>query len=217
MGRDNQPRLPELDGTLSVLVVGLTGGIGSGKTAVSDRFARSGAPVIDTDLLARELVEPGQPALAAIAAEFGPECLDDRGQLRRAHLRERVFADPAGRRRLEAILHPRIRALARERIAALSAPYCLVVIPLLAETGMTDLVDRVLVVDVPEAEQVRRVMARDHIDETRARQILAAQAPRARRLALADEILDNAGDLDHLDRQVADLHQRYSTLAAARA
>ena len=200
-----------------MLVVGLTGGIGSGKTAVSDRFVQHGVPVIDTDLLARELVEPGQPALAAITAEFGPECLDDRGQLRRAHLRERVFADPDGRRRLEAILHPRIRALARERIAALAAPYCLVVIPLLAETGMTDLVDRVLVVDVPEAEQIRRVMDRDQIDEARARQILAAQAPRARRLALADEILDNNGDLDHLERQVADLHQRYSTLAAARA
>jgi dephospho-CoA kinase len=197
-----------------VLVVGLTGGIGSGKTAVSDRFARHGVPVIDTDLLARELVEPGQPALAAIVAEFGSDCLDDRGRLRRADLRERVFADPAGRQRLEAILHPRIRALARERIAALTAPYCLVVIPLLAETGMTDLVDRVLVVDVPEAEQIRRVMVRDHLDEARARRILAAQAPRARRLALANEILDNAADLEHLDRQVADLHQRYSTLAA---
>jgi dephospho-CoA kinase len=216
MGRSAQPRLSELDGILTVLVVGLTGGIGSGKTAVSDRFARHGAPVIDTDLLARELVEPGQPALAAVAAEFGPECLDERGRLRRAELRERVFADPAGRRRLEAILHPRIRALARERIAALTAPYGLVVIPLLAETGMTDLVDRILVVDVPEAEQLRRVMARDRIDEIQARRILAAQAPRARRLALATEILDNAGDFDRLDRQVAALHQRYSRLATAR-
>ena len=200
-----------------MLVVGLTGGIGSGKTAVSDRFAQYGVPVIDTDLLARELVEPGQPALATIVAEFGSDCLDERGQLRRAHLRERVFADPAGRRRLEAILHPRIRALARERIAASSAPYCLVVIPLLAETGMTDLVDRVLVVDVPEVEQIRRVMVRDRVDEARARRILAAQAQRAQRLALADEILDNGGDLDHLDRQVTDLHQRYSTLAAAQS
>ena len=200
-----------------MLVVGLTGGIGSGKTAVSDRFAQYGVPVIDTDLLARELVEPGQPALATIVAEFGSDCLDERGQLRRAHLRERVFADPAGRRRLEAILHPRIRALARERIAASSAPYCLVVIPLLAETGMTDLVDRVLVGDVPEVEQIRRVMARDRVDEARARRILAVQAQRAQRLALADEILDNGGDLDHLDRQVTDLHQRYSTLAAAQS
>ena len=200
-----------------MLVVGLTGGIGSGKTAVSDRFAQRGVPVIDTDLLARELVEPGQPALAAIVAEFGPDCIDDRGRLRRAELRERVFADPVGRQRLEAILHPRIRALARERIAALRAPYCLVVIPLLAETGMIDLVDRVLVVDVPEAEQIHRVMARDRLDETQARRILAVQAQRAQRLALADEILDNAGDFEHLDRQVIDLHQRYSILATARA
>ncbi len=117
-----------------MLVVGLTGGIGSGKTAVSDRFAHYGVPVIDTDLIARELVEPGQPALAEIAAEFGPECLDNEGRLNRAHLRQRVFADEADRRRLEAILHPRIRAVARERIAALTTPYCLLVIPLLAET-----------------------------------------------------------------------------------
>jgi dephospho-CoA kinase len=200
---------------VTVLVIGLTGGIGSGKTAVSDRFARFGAPIIDTDQLARELVEPGQPALADIVAEFGPDCLDDAGRLHRSRLRERVFADPAGRRRLEAILHPRIRALARERIARLTAPYCLLVIPLLAETGMTDLVDRVLVVDAPEAEQVRRVMARDGIAEEQARRILAAQADRGQRLALADEIVENAGDLATLDRQVTALHRYYSTLAAA--
>ena len=202
---------------MTVLVIGLTGGIGSGKTAVSDRFARRGIPVIDTDLLARELVEPGQPALADIAAEFGPDCLDGDGRLHRARLRERVFADPAGRRRLEAILHPRIRVLARERIARLTTPYCLLVIPLLAETGMTDLVDRVLVVDAPEAERIRRVMARDRIDETQARRILAAQADRDQRLALADEIVENASDLAALDHRVATLHRHYSTLAATRA
>lgn len=199
-----------------MLVVGLTGGIGSGKTTVSERFADYGVPVIDTDLIARELVEPGRPALAEIVAGFGPECLDGDGRLHRTHLRERVFADPAGRRRLEAILHPRIRALVRERVAALAVPYCLVVIPLLAETGMTDLIDRVLVVDAPEAEQIRRVMARDRIDADQARRILAAQASRDQRLALADEILENSGNLDQLDRQVAALHQHYSTLAAAR-
>lgn len=198
-----------------MLVIGLTGGIGSGKTAVSDRFTRLGAPVIDTDLLARELVEPGQPALAEIMAEFGPDCLDGEGRLHRARLRERVFADPAGRRRLEAILHPRIRALARERIARLTAPYCLLVIPLLAETGMTDLVDRVLVVDAPEAMQIRRVMARDGMTEEQARRILAAQADRSQRLTLANEIVENAGDLAALDHQVAALHQHYLTLAAA--
>ena len=200
---------------MTVLVIGLTGGIGSGKTAVSDRFARLGVPIIDTDLLAHELVEPGQPALADIVAEFGRGCLDDQGRLQRSRLRERVFADPAGRRRLEAILHPRIRALARERIAALQTAYCLLVIPLLAETGMTDLVDRVLVVDAPEAEQIQRVMARDGINETQARRILAAQADRSQRLALADEIVENAGDLAALDRQVTALHRHYSTLATA--
>ena len=199
---------------MTVLVIGLTGGIGSGKTAVSDRFARLGAPVIDTDLLARELVEPGQPALAEIVTAFGPDCLDDEGRLHRSRLRERVFADPAGRRRLEAILHPRIRTLARERIARLTVPYCLLVIPLLAETGMTDLVDRVLVVDAPEAMQICRVMARDGIDAIQARRILAAQADRSQRLALANEIVENAGDLAALDHQVAGLHQHYLTLAA---
>jgi dephospho-CoA kinase len=199
-----------------MLVVGLTGGIGSGKTAVSARFAGHGVPVIDTDLLARELVEPGQPALAEIVDRFGSDCLDRNGCLRRARLRERVFADVSGRRQLEAILHPRIRALVRERVAALAASYCLVVIPLLAETGMTDLVDRVLVVDVPEAEQIRRVMARDRIDAEQVRRILAAQARRDQRLALADEILDNSGPLDELDRRVAALHRHYSMLGAAR-
>ncbi|MDQ5908870.1 MAG: dephospho-CoA kinase [Pseudomonadota bacterium] len=213
MGRTDSARLFALAGRVIVLTVGLTGGIGSGKTVVSDRFASYGVPVIDTDVLARELVEPGQPALAEIVAEFGPDCLDDGGRLNRAVLRERVFIDDAGRRRLEAILHPRIRALARVRIAALNAPYSLLVIPLLAETGMTDLVDRVLVVDVAEAEQVRRVMARDGIDEAQARRILAAQANRSRRLALADDVLENFGDLAELDQRIADLHQYYLRLA----
>lgn len=199
-------------------VVGLTGGIGSGKTTVSNRFAQQhGTPVVDMDLLAREVVEPGQPALAEIVAHFGPDCLDDAGQLQRARLRERVFADADGRQRLEAILHPRIRRLARERIAALTTtPYCLLVIPLLAETGKMELINRVLVVDAPEAEQIRRVMVRDHVDETQARRILAAQASRAERLALADDILENAGDWEQLDRQIAVLHQRYRVLAATR-
>ncbi|MFO1370976.1 MAG: dephospho-CoA kinase [Candidatus Competibacteraceae bacterium] len=198
-----------------MLVIGLTGGIGSGKTAVSDRFAQYGVPVIDTDLLARELVEPGQPALTEIVAHFGSDCLDDTGRLQRSRLRERVFADPASRQRLEAILHPRIRTAVRARISALATPYCVVVIPLLAETGMTNLVDRILVVDVPEAEQIRRVMARDRVDEAQARRILAAQAHRDQRRALADELLENTNDLKVLDHQVAALHQYYLTLTAA--
>lgn len=214
MGRADSAHLSALAGGIIVLTVGLTGGIGSGKTVVSDRFASYGVPVIDTDVLARELVEPGQPALAEIVAEFGKDCLDDGGRLNRAVLRERVFVDEAGRQRLEAILHPRIRALAKVRVAGLNAPYCLLVIPLLAETGMTDLVDRVLVVDVTEAEQVRRVMARDGMDETQARRILAVQASRCRRLALADDVLENSGDFAELDQRIADLHQYYLRLAA---
>ena len=199
-----------------MLVVGLTGGIGSGKTAVSDRFARYGVPIIDTDLLARELVEPGQPALTEIATAFGLDCLDGTGRLDRARLRERVFADASGRRRLEAILHPQIRALSRQRLAQLTAPYSLLVIPLLAETGMTDWIDRVLVVDAPEAERLRRVMARDRTSEEQARRILAAQASREQRLALADEVVENSGDFAALDRQVSTLHQHYLTLACSR-
>ena len=199
-----------------MLAIGLTGGIGSGKTTVSDCFAQRGVPVIDTDLIARELVEPGQPALAEIAAYFGLDCLDDQGRLQRNRLRERVFADPASRQRLEAILHPRIRTVVRERTAALEAPYCLVVIPLLVETRMTDLVDRILVVDAPETEQLRRIMARDRMDEAQAQRILAAQARREQRLLLANEVIENAGDFDQLEHQVAALHQYYVTLAATR-
>jgi len=147
---------------------------------------------------------------------FGLDCLDGTGRLDRARLRERVFADASGRRRLEAILHPQIRALSRQRLAQLTAPYSLLVIPLLAETGMTDWIDRVLVVDAPEAERLRRVMARDQTDEEQARRILAAQASREQRLALADEVVENSGDFAALDRQVSTLHQHYLTLACSR-
>ena len=200
-----------------MLIIGLTGGIGSGKTEVSNRFAGLGVPIIDTDQLARELVEPGQPALSDIAAVFGPDCLDERGRLRRDALRERVFINPDGRRRLEAILHPRIQSLIQARIAALSAPYCLVVIPLLLETGMSDLVDRILVVDVSEMDQIRRVMVRDGVTEEQVRRILAAQISRTQRLARADDILENTGNIDLLISQVAALHQHYLALASAKA
>ncbi|PIE83451.1 MAG: dephospho-CoA kinase [Candidatus Contendobacter odensis] len=197
-----------------MLAVGLTGGIGSGKTAVSDCFSRYGIPVIDTDHIARELVAPGQPALSEIIRVFGPDCLDHSGCLHRTRLRERVFSDAAGRQRLEAILHPRIRAVVRQRTVTLNTPYYLVVIPLLVETGMTDLVDRVLVVDVTESEQIRRVMIRDQIGENQVRQILAAQASREQRLTLADDILTNNDSFDRLNSQVRDLHRRYMLLAA---
>lgn len=198
-----------------MLAVGLTGGIGSGKTAVSDCFAALGVPVIDTDLIAREVVEPGQPALAEIVAAFGAECVDSSGALRRAVLRQRIFHDAAARQQLEALLHPRIRNLVRTRIAAQSAPYVLVVIPLLVESGMRDLVQRVLLVDVSEEEQMRRVLQRDAVHQLQVRQILNAQATRSQRLAIADEVLVNDGALADLPAKVAALHQHYMQLALA--
>lgn len=198
-----------------MLIIGLTGGIGSGKTAVSDAFARRGVPIIDTDKLAREVVRPGQPALAEIVAAFGPACLDANGALDRAYLRQHVFAEPALRKRLEAILHPRIRQGMQARIGALTVPYCIVVVPLLMETGMMDLFTRILVVDVPEILQIQRVIARDNVDEQHARRIFAAQASRDERLALADDVIVNSASLEALEQKVEELHQHYLKLAQA--
>lgn len=197
-----------------MLTVALTGGIGSGKTAVSDAFARRGVPVIDTDILARELVKPGQPAFKEIVAEFGPYCLDDNGSLDRAYLRRVVFADPERRKRLEAILHPRIRRAVQDRLTDLNTPYSLIVVPLLVESGMTDLARRILVVDVPESVQIKRVIARDDADEEQARRILDAQASRDERLAVATDVINNSDDLASLEEQVSILHQKYLQLAA---
>jgi dephospho-CoA kinase len=196
-----------------MLIVGLTGGICSGKTTVSDAFARLGVPVIDTDILARELVARGQPALTAIVEQFGPEYLDESGNLNRNQLRKRIFADPIARQHLEAILHPRIRSELRRRLAALKATYCIVVVPLLLETGMADMVHRILVVDIPETLQLSRVISRDSVDETQARCILAAQVKRNKRLARADDIIDNSGGLTDLDHQITNLHHQYQALA----
>lgn len=199
-----------------MLVVGLTGGIGSGKTTVSNLFAELAVPVIDTDIIAREVVEPGQPALAEIVAEFGADCVDGNGSLQRAVLRQRIFHDAAARQRLEVILHPRIRNVVRERVAIHIAPYVLVVIPLLLESGMRDLVQRVLLVDVSEEEQMRRVLHRDQVHQLQVRQILNAQATRSQRLAIADEVLVNDGSPAALADKVAALHQHYLQVAANR-
>lgn len=198
----------------TVFTVGLTGGIASGKSAVSDRFAALGAPVIDTDLIARELVEPGQPVLQEIIAAFGREIVVDEGRLRRRKLREIIFADPEKKALLEAILHPAIRLETRRRVAAAAAPYCLVVIPLLAESGHFEWLDRVLVVDVPESVQIERLMARDAVDEAQASAGLAAQATREARLRIADDVIDNSGPVEDLDAQVAELHKKYSAMAS---
>jgi len=202
---------------MSLLAIALTGGIGSGKTAVSRAFARHGVPVIDTDVLAREVVEPGRPALQDIVAAFGGDCLDTTGALDRAYLRRVVFADAGRRQRLEAILHPRILQALRERLAFIQAPYCLVVVPLLVETGLDKQFERILVVDVPEELQLGRVMARDRVDAEQARRILAHQASRAQRLAVADDVIENTGTLAELEDKVAELHQEYMALAIGRS
>lgn len=196
-----------------MLRVGLTGGIGSGKSTVADLFARHGIPIIDTDKIARDVVRPGQPALDQIVNEFGKDLLDASGNLDRAQLRERVFNDTDSRLRLEAILHPRIRAAVLKELASLQAPYCLIVVPLLIETGFHELIDRVLVVDADEAKQLQRTAARDGVSENAARKILAAQAMREERLAQADDVVRNNGTLEQLAREIERLHAQYLTLS----
>lgn len=197
------------------LRIGLTGGIGSGKSKVAEIFASLGVPVIDADLVAREVVEPGTPALAEVAAAFGPGVLGPDGRLDRARLRTRIFADDTARTRLEAILHPRIRARMEALARAADAEYCLLVIPLLVERGQRKLVDRVLVVDAPEPLQVERVCARDGVTPEAARAIIRTQAPRAVRLAAADDVVRNTGAEARLRREVEALHHRYRRLAQA--
>lgn len=185
----------------------LTGGIASGKTAVSDRLAALGAAVIDTDLIAREVVEPGQPALAEIAETFGPEVLAADGSLDRRALRQIVFKDDTARHRLESILHPRIEARSRELIAEhQQAPYIVLVVPLLIETGLFSDAKRIVVVDTPESVQIQRLTQRDGIDEQQARNILATQATRQQRLDRATDVLDNSRSLARLMEQVDRLH-----------
>ncbi|HTH67139.1 MAG TPA: dephospho-CoA kinase [Rhodanobacter sp.] len=199
------------------LVIALTGGVAAGKTAVTRRFEARGVHVHDADVAAREVIEPGTPGLAEVVAAFGAGVLDDSGRLDRAAMRQRVFADPAARRTLEAIIHPRVRQWLHERALAERGPYCLLAIPLLAENiEHYRWVDRVLLVDTPESVQIARLVVRDGIGETLARRMLAHQASRAERLALADDVIENSGDEAALDIAVAELHQRYLALAAAR-
>lgn len=199
------------------LVVVLTGGIASGKSAAAAEFLRRGVAVHDADALARTLVEPQRPALAEITRAFGTAMLTAEGQLDRRAMRARVFADPAERHRLEAILHPRIHDELRTAAFACSAPYCVLMIPLFAEVhAQYDFVDRVLVVDALPAMQMTRLMQRDRSTEAAAAQILAAQAPRGQRLALADDVVDNSGDLARLGPVIGRLHCRYLAAGAAR-
>lgn len=196
-----------------MLKIGLTGGLASGKSTVAERFAGLGVPVIDTDVIARELVEPGQPALEKIHRTFGPDALTSAGQLDRAWLKRQVFADPAQRQHLEAILHPLINRAVVDRLSALRGPYCLIVIPLLVESAHAYPLDRVLLVDVPEALQRQRAAARDGLSPALIDAILASQASRAQRLARADDVIVNDADLAQLDAEVARLHTSYLALA----
>jgi dephospho-CoA kinase len=194
-------------------VVGLTGGIGSGKSAAAEEFARLGATVVDTDVIAHRLTAPGGAAVSAIRRAFGDDAILPSGAMDRERMRERVFADPAARRQLESLLHPMIRAESDREIAAAAGPYVVHVIPLLVESGnYRARADRVLVVDCPEETQLSRVQARSGLTEPQARAILRAQASRAERLSAADDVIDNSGTLDSLRRQVAELHTKYVAL-----
>ncbi len=196
-------------------VVGLTGGIGSGKSAAADEFARLGASVVDTDAIAHELTAKGGAAVAGIEKLFGSTLLDPAGGMDRKKMRDRVFADPAAKRALEALLHPMIREESGRRIAAAHGPYVVHVVPLLIESpDYRRRVDRVLVVDAPEEAQVARVRARSGLSEDEVRAIIRAQVPRAGRMAAADDVIDNGGPRDALRTQVAALHQKYLQFAS---
>lgn len=200
-----------------VFRVGLTGGIASGKSTVTRLFEALGVPVIDTDVLAREVVAPGEPLLGQIAARFGAGVLAADGSLDRTALRAIVFSDAAARADLEQLTHPAIRARLEALSTVLGGPYQLLVIPLLVETGGRTPVDRVLVVDCSEALQIRRLQARDGTTLEQARQILAAQATREARLAMANDVIVNEGDLGAVRDRVADLHATYLKLAGQAA
>ena len=196
-------------------VVGLTGGIGSGKSAAAERFGALGIAVVDADVESRRVVEPGEAALDAIATRFGAEVLDSDGRLDRARLRERVFQDAEQRRWLEQLLHPLINRRMAEQLRDATSPYAVLVNPLMR--GRDPRANRILVIDVPEALQVRRTMARDGVDEAQARAVLAAQIDRRQRRSFADDVIVNDGTLAELRAAVDALHERYLRLAAGAA
>jgi dephospho-CoA kinase len=193
--------------------VGLTGGIASGKSIVATMFVKLGAELIDTDLIAREVVAAGQPALDGIRAAFGTGLFTPNGNLDRAALRRLIFADAAKRKVLDDLLHPLIRARAAERLTLVTAPYAIVAVPLLVETDFGNLVDRIAVVDCPDSLQLERLMRRDGVPRAEAAAAIAAQTDRATRLRAAHDVIDNSGDLEFTRRQVMQLHQHYVDLA----
>lgn len=199
------------------LVVGITGGIGSGKSAVTQRFEQLGIVVVDADVVSRIVVEPGRPALAAIAEHFGADILLPDGSLDRAALRSKVFADPAERLWLEQLTHPLIAQEIVDQLAAARSPYTILSSPLLLDTAQHSLTDLVVVVDAPEDVQLQRTMARDSNDEAQVKRMMAAQLERKARLARADIVIDNSGSLEKLDGIVQELHKEFLQRAEAKA
>lgn len=197
-----------------MLVIGLTGGIGSGKSTVAELFQHKGVLIIDADLIARELVEPGQPALQEIAEHFGSDILDKHGALRRKALRELVFSIPAERKWLEHLLHPLIHAVILQRITSCETPYCILMSPLLLETAQRQLTNRILIVDVDQATQLQRTMQRDASPRETIEAIINAQISREERRVLADDVISNDGDVSELALQVDRLHDSYLKLAS---
>lgn len=195
------------------MLIGLTGGIGSGKTAAAKLFAGYGICTVDVDQAARSVVEPGQPALAAIAERFGDNLLDASGQLNRAALRQIIFADPQQRKWLEQLTHPLIRQLVNQQLEAATSAYAMLVSPLLIESGQHQRVDRVLVVDIAPQLQIQRTLQRDDTSSEQVQAIMQAQLEREQRLAHAHDIIDNSGSLAELEQQVASLHEQYLRLA----
>ncbi|MEP1447475.1 MAG: dephospho-CoA kinase [Paraglaciecola sp.] len=198
---------------MSDYVVGISGGIGSGKTTVTDLFAKLGVEVIDADVIARDVVEPGTPALKAIIAKFGVSVLDESGKLNRTKLRTLVFADIEIKNWLNQLLHPAIRELMLMQIKQAKSKYCLLSVPLLVENKSYEWVDRVAIVDVDEQTQLQRTVLRDNTNNQEIRAIMAAQATRQQRLAVADDVIDNAGNREDLLEKVSQLHQQYLKLA----
>ena len=195
-------------------IVGLTGGIGCGKTTVSDLFQALGVPVIDADIVARQVVAPGSPCLTAITEHFGPDILLESGELNRSLLRQKVFSNTEDKTWLNNLLHPAIRQKILSELAEVQSAYAILVAPLLLENGLEQYVQRVLVIDVPESVQVRRTLARDNTSEEQVKAIMAAQLPRQERLKRADDVIANDSSVADLTSKVAALHQQYLQMAA---
>jgi len=197
-----------------MLIIGLTGGIGSGKTEVANRFAKLGIEIIDTDIIAHEIVKPGQETYQKILDHFGTKITNEDKTINRSKLREVVFKDEKERVLLEEITHPIIRKNVQEQIKQVKSPYCIVVIPLLVETGKKDYIDRVLVIDSPEELQIERGLQRDKTSEADIKAIMVSQVDRETRLAAADDIIVNEGSLENLDKQIAELDSKYNKMVS---